>query len=433
MRCVLFFLMAGFATLCHAATDIQVVTSPNGHKAWLVEERGIPFVALELLFDGGASIEPAEQRGGVNLMMALLEEGAANMDAQAFTKAKENLAASFSYQTYPDSVSVSARFLTESQDQSVGLLRQTLLEPRFDIDAIERVRAQIIAGLKSDTKDPAEIARAAFNQEAFGLSHPYGSDLSGRISTVEALTRDHVVQAHQNALVLDRIRISAVGDIGAEDLGLLLDALLKGIPAQSAWPLPKAAELALATGVEIVPFTTPQSVALFGHLGLDRDHPDFFAAYILNHIFGGSGFESRLMQALREERGLTYGVSTYLASRKYADLLLGQFASANDRMAEAVDILREEWDKIARNGIAETELQLAQTYLTGAYPLRFDGNAQIAQILVGMQQQGLQPSYLQNRNKKVMAVTLQQANRVAKELFRPELLRMFIVGEPEDL
>jgi zinc protease len=315
----------------------------------------------------------------------------------------------------------------------VGLLRQTLLEPRFDIDAIERVRAQIIAGLKSDAKDPAEIARAAFNQEAFGLSHPYGSDLSGRISTVEALTRDHIVQAHQNALVLDRIRISAVGDIGAEDLGLLLDALLKDIPAQSAWPLPKAAELALATGVEIVPFPTPQSVALFGHLGLDRDHPDFFAAYILNHIFGGSGFESRLMQALREERGLTYGVSTYLASRNYADLLLGQFASANDRMAEAVDILREEWDEIARDGITETELQLAQTYLTGAYPLRFDGNAQIAQILVGMQQQGLQPSYLKNRNKKVMAVTLKQANRVAKELFRPELLRMFIVGEPEDL
>ena len=118
MRFVLGFLIAGFASFCQAATDIQVVTSPNGHKAWLVEERGIPFVALELLFDGGASIEPAEQRGGVNLMMALLEEGAAKMDAQAFTKAKENLAASFSYQTYPDSVSISARFLTESQDQS---------------------------------------------------------------------------------------------------------------------------------------------------------------------------------------------------------------------------------------------------------------------------------------------------------------------------
>ena len=224
-----------------ADVDIQEVTSPMGFKAWLVEDHTIPFMALRIGFEGGASLDRPEKRGAVNLMMALLEEGAAKMDAQAFTKAKENLAASFSYQTYPDSVSISARFLTESQDQSVGLLRQTLLEPRFDIDAIERVRAQIIAGLKSDAKDPAEIARAAFNQEAFGLSHPYGSDLSGRISTVEALTRDHIVQAHQNALVLDRIRISAVGDIGAEDLGLLLDALLKDIPAQSAWPLPKAA------------------------------------------------------------------------------------------------------------------------------------------------------------------------------------------------
>ena len=184
----------------------------------------------------------------------------------------------------------------------------------------------------------------------------FRSDDLGTIETVSALSRDDIISSHRNTLVRERVVVSAVGDITAEELSVLIEDLLGDLPPSSDLPLLEPAPLGLQTGVKVIDFPTPQSVALFGHAGIDRDDPDFFAAYILNYVFGGNGFESRLMQELRETRGLTYGVNTYLVNAEYSDLYLGQFASANERVAEAIDVLRAEWAKIAREGITEEEL-----------------------------------------------------------------------------
>ncbi len=183
----------------------------------------------------------------------------------------------------------------------------------------------------------------------------------------------------------------------------------------------------------MVDYDTPQSVAVFGQEGLERDDPDFYAAYVLNQILGGGSFESRLMQELRVKRGLTYGVYTYLAPKDLAALYMGGVASANDRIAEAVEMIRQEWTDMAANGVSEAELARAKTYLTGAYPLRFDGNGQIARILVGMQMDDLPIDYIATRNDRINAVTLDEANRVAHELLRPDQLRFVVVGQPEGL
>jgi zinc protease len=142
----------------HAAVEIQEVTSPGGIEAWLVEERSIPFAAIEIRFRGGTSLDEAGKEGATNLMMALIEEGAGDMDAQAFAAAREGLAASFSFDAHGDAVSVSARFLTENRAEAVALLRTALMEPRFDEAAIERVRAQVLSGIRSDATDPNRIA-----------------------------------------------------------------------------------------------------------------------------------------------------------------------------------------------------------------------------------------------------------------------------------
>lgn len=412
-----------------AANAVQTLTTPSGINAWLVEDHNIPFVALELHFRGGSALEPMAKRGVTQLMTGLLEEGSGEMDAQAFAAAKEGLAASFGYRAYQDVLGISARFLTANRAQSVALLRQSLIAPRFDEDAIERVRAQILTGIRAQTKDPNDLVGKAFDAEAYG-DHPYGSDDLGTIETVSALSRDDIISSHRNTLVRGRVVVSAVGDITAEELSALIEDLLGDLPPSSELPLLEPASIGLQTGVKVIDFPTPQSVALFGHAGIDRDDPDFFAAYILNYIFGGSGFESRLMRELRETRGLTYGVNTYLVTADYADLYLGQFASANERVAEAIDVLKAEWEKIAREGITEEELVRAKTYLTGAYPLRFDGNAKIARILAGMQLQGLDPSYIDTRNARIEAVSLAEANRVAARLFQPESLRIMVIGTP---
>ncbi|ASP20704.1 putative zinc protease [Antarctobacter heliothermus] len=419
----------GFAA--HAEIDIQQVTSPGGINAWLVEEPSIPFVALEIRFLGGASLDEPGKRGATNLMVGLLEEGAEGMDARAFAEARDGIAARFSYDASDDTVRVSAKFLTETQDEAVDLLRASLVAPSFDDVAIERVREQVLSGLRSDETDPDEIVGKAFYGAIFG-DHPYGSSENGTIDSVTALTRDDIVTAHRNALARDRIYVGAAGDISAEDLGALLDKLFADLPETGA-PQPADVDVQTTAGVTVVPFDTPQSVAMFGHKGMKRDDPDFFAAYVMNTIFGGGGFEARLMHEVREKRGLTYGIYSYLAPREHAELFLGRVASANDRIGEAVEVIRDEWAKMASDGVTPEELDRAKTYLTGSYPLRFDGNAPIAQILVGMQMDDLTPDYITTRNAKIEAVTLEDVERVAGELLKPEELLFVVVGQPEGL
>ena len=430
------FLFAIVATLTlstplRAAVEIQEVTSPGGIKAWLVEEHSIPFVALEIRFKGGASLDRPGKRGAINLMTGLIEEGAGDLDAQGFATARDALAASYRFDVGRDSLSVSSRFLTESRDKAVDLLRSALVEPRFDQTAVDRVRGQVLTGLRSDESDPNKIASLNFSALAYG-DHPYSSIIEGTKESIEALTRDDIVAAFADTVAKDRMFVAASGDITAEELGALLDTLLGDIRAVGA-PHPEEAEVTLTGGVTVLPFNTPQSVAIFGHEGIGRDDPDFFAAFVANQIFGGSGRQSRLGLEVREKRGLTYGVGSYLAIYDQANLVLGQLASANDRMAQAIDVIREEWAKVAADGLTQEELDEAKTYLTGAYPLRFDSNASIARIMVGMQVDGLGTDYIVTRNDRVNAVTLEDIARVAKRIYRPDDLRFVVVGRPDDL
>jgi len=414
-----------------AEIEIEEITSPGGITAWLVEDHSIPFTALELRFRGGTSLDEPGKRGAIYLMSGLIEEGAGDMDARTYARELEALAASFRYNASDDSVAISAQFLTENRDEVIDLLRTTIHEPRFDQDAVERVKAQVLSGLRSDQTDPNDIAGRSFAQMAYG-DHPYGSEGKGTIESVSALTRDDVVTAYGNVFAKDRLYVGAVGDITAEELGVLLDKLLADLP-ETGKPIPGRADVTIPGGVSVVEFDTPQSVALFGHAGIDRDDPDFFAAYVLNHIVGGGGFESRLMQEVREKRGLTYGIATYLVPKDLASVYLGSVSSANDRIADAVEVIRNEWARAASEGVSQKELDDAKTYLTGAYPLRFDGNGQIAGIMVGMQMENLPIDYIATRNDKVNAVTLDEVNRVASELLDPEGLHFTVVGKPVGL
>ncbi|KIC36154.1 M16 family metallopeptidase [Leisingera sp. ANG-M7] len=425
-------LVACFVALpAWAEIKIQEVVSPGGIIAWLVEDHSIPFSALELRFRGGTSLDAPGKRGGVYLMTGLLEEGSGDLRAQDYARALEALAADFRYDADKDSVSISARFLTENRDDAISLLRQTLFEPRFDQDALDRVRAQVLAGLRSDAKNPNNIAGLAFAKMAYG-DHPYGSDGKGTLDSVAALSRQDIFDAYEAVFARDRLYVSAVGDITADELGGLLDGLLGALPEKGA-PIPGPADVTIEGGVTVVDFETPQSVALFAQKGIEREHPDFFTAYVMNQILGGGSFETRLMSEVREKRGLTYGVYSYLVPRDLAAVYMGSVASANGKMAEAVEVIRNEWRRMAEEGVTEKELQDAQTYLTGAYPLRFDGNGQIASILAGMQMDDLPISYVETRNDRINAVTLEDVKRFAAEFLDPDGLHFTIAGRPEGL
>ncbi len=421
-------LVLTLALPARAEVAIQEVKTPGGLTAWLVEDHGLPFVSLELQFRGGTSLDAPGKRGAVYLMTGLIEEGTGDMDSRAFAEARDGLAASFLFDSGADTLSVSARMLTENRDAATDLLRQALTAPRFDQDAIDRVREQVLSGLRSDAMDPNAIAPRIFDRLAFG-DHPYGTPGKGTPETVAALTRDDLVAAHKATLARDRVVIGAAGDITADELATLLDKLLGGLPETGA-PLPPQAPWTLKPGVTVEDFPSPQSVVFFGQGGIRRDDPDFFAAFILNEVLGGGRFSARLMTEVREKRGLTYGIGTYLVPMDLAEMLMGQFSASNEKVAEAMEVVRAEWARSATEGITADELAATKTYLTGSYPLRFSGNGPIANILVGMQMDDLPIDYVNTRNAKIEAVTLEDANRVAARLFQPQALHFVVVGQP---
>ena len=430
IRAAIALFLAVLAVPAHAI-DIQAVTSPGGIKAWLVQDDTIPFVAVEFAFKGGASLDQPGKRGAINLMAATLEEGAGSRDSVAFAQAVEDLGARFSFDVGDDSLSVGMRALSENRDEAAALLAEALTQPRFDDAAIERVRAQVQSIIRSEATDPQSIAAKEMSRQAWG-DHPYATSLNGTEDSVAALTRQDLVAAKNRVLARDRVVVGAAGDISPEELGLLLDKVLGGLPEQGTAPLPEPAQLQLTGGVTVIDWDSPQTVVSFAGPGLPIDDPDYFAAFVANHILGGGGFSSRLMEEIREKRGLTYGVGTALATGLYGQTWQGGMSGSNATTAEAVELIRAEWARMAE-GVTDQELTDAKTYLTGEYPLRFDGNGRIASILAGMQLIGFPIDYIDTRNAKVEAVTSEDVSRVAQRLLDPERLRFVLVGRPEGI
>ena len=411
-----------------AATDIVEVVSPNGITAWLVQEPSIPMLSLEINFRGGSVLDPVDKQGAVYMMTGLLEEGTGDMDSAAFSRARESLAADFGFDSGYDSISISARVLTENRDDALDLLKQAITYPAFSDVAFDRVQGQVQSILLDNETDTSDLAHKTMSMLAYP-DHPYAQSLEGTKDSIAALTPADIHDIHKSTLTKDRMIVGVVGDISPAELGPLLDRLLGDLP-QAGATLPPVTTFGATGGVSVVDFDQPQSTIIWSHAGLDQSDPDFFAAYIMNHILGGGSFSSRLTEEVREKRGLTYGIGSYLSPRDYAATIGGSVKSGNDTTAEVIRIVREEWARMADLGPTEAELLAAQKYLTGAYPLRFDGNAKIAGILVAMQTQELGIDYIKTRNDQVNAVTLDEIRAVAKRWLDPDGMRFVVVGRP---
>ncbi|MEI9901002.1 MAG: pitrilysin family protein [Hyphomicrobium sp.] len=212
------------------------------------------------------------------------------------------------------------------------------------------------------------------------------------------------------------MKVVAVGDITPEQLGKLLDEVFGELPAKAdLFPVAKTGPVSGGRQT-VVDMDVPQSVAVFGLGAMPRKDPDFMAAFVLNQIIGGGGFASKLMEEVREKRGLAYSVYTYVYPYQHASIFSGGVATRNDMMGKSLDIIREELQKMANGEVSQSDLDNAKSYLIGSYPLRFDTNAKIASQLLGLRMDGFGPEYVDNRNATVAAVSLDDLKRVAKRL-----------------
>jgi len=419
----------GFAPQAKAV-EVQEVISDGGIRAWLIEDHMNPLMTMDIAFTGaGASTDPEGKLGLANMVSGLIDEGAGEMDSQTFRSEMENRSISLSFDAGRDDFSGSLTTLTRERETAIDLLRLALSEPRFDDEAVERIRAQIVSGLKQAENNPRDIASRTFFASIFG-DHPYGRQPSGTLETVAGLNANDFRGFVRRAFAKDNLIVGVAGDITAEELGPLLDEAFGALPDHS--DLPKVADVEPTFGaIEVVEQDIPQSQAIWGQKGIARKHPDFYAAYVMNYILGGGGFSSRLTEEVREKRGLAYGVYSYLANLDHADLMMGGVATRNDAIGQSLSLISTEWTKMKQDGIDQEELENAKAYLTGAFPLRFTSLGNLSGMLVGMQKEDLGMDFLDRRNDMVNAVSLDDVNRVAADLMDPANVTVTVVGKPE--
>ena len=420
------------AALPAAAIEVVRVAGPGEMEAWLVEEHTNPIITVRVAFEVGAAADPAGKEGLANMVSSLLDEGAGELDSQAFQRRLDELSIRLGFDVGCDTFKGYLKTLTENRDQAFELLGLALTKPRFDAEPVSRIRSQIMARLRRLSQDPDTVAYRKLLENLFP-DHPYGRPPEGTLESVAAVTADDIKEFMRKRLAVDNLVVGVVGNITAAELAPLLDAAFGGLPAEAETPPVPEVRVKAKGQTMVVDMPVPQSAIVFGHRGIKRDHPDFYAAYVMNYILGGGSQSSRLYQEVREKRGLAYSVYSQLYPLDHSALIVGAAGTANARVGETLKVLRREWRRLAEAGVSGEELTDAKAYLTGSFPLRFTSSGRIASMLVGMRLDDLGIDYLDKRNGYIDAVELPRVNRLARRLLDAEALSVVVVGEPEGI
>ncbi len=415
-----------------AAVEVERVVSPGGVEAWLVQDPTAPLISVSVAFRGGSALDPAGKEGLAEMVSGLLDEGAGDLDSPAFQRRIADLALDFGFEASLDSFGGSLRTLTKHREEAFDLLGLALTAPRFDTAAVERIRGQLLAMIARDANDPDAIADRIWWRVTYP-DHPYGRPSGGTSASIRAITVADLKGFVAQRIARDNLLVAVVGDIDAATLAPLLDRAFGKLPARSAPVTIPAAAIASPGAVVVAERDMPQSVVMFGHAGIERHDPDFYAAYVMNYVLGGGGFSSRLTEEVREKRGLAYSIGTYLVALDHAALIQGSVGTQNARVAETLDIVRQEWARMRDDGPTQQELDDAKTYLIGSYPLRMTSTGSLARVLTAIQIEGFPIDYMEHRNAYIEAVTLEDAKRVARRLLDPKALTVVVVGKPDGI
>jgi len=432
----LFQLVAALALLAlpaKAAFQIQKVVSPGGIEAWLLEDHRIPLMSLNFTFRGGAALDPAGKEGLAVMTAALLNEGAGSLTATVFQKELADKSIALNYGADFDNFSGSLKALTRYRDRAFDMLALTLTKPRFDPDAVERVRNEMITSIATNIGSPNWIARRTLMETVFA-GHPYARPANGTVASVRAIGLADMRQFLKNRFGRDQLLVTAAGDITPAELGASLDRLFGGLPAKAApFSIPEVSAEAAGKTVTVVR-GTPQTIITLAEAGMERKDPDWFAGQIVNYALGGGGFNSRLMEDVRgagAKKGLSYGFSSALTPYAHSGLMLAGGSTKNATAAEVLDIVKTEFGKVHRDGITEAELRDAKIYISGSFPLSLTSTERLSALLMQLRVNDLGIDYLDRRDGLIDAVTLDDAKRVSQRLLDPAKLTTIMVGQPQ--
>jgi zinc protease len=408
------------------ALDVKALAAPRGEEVWYVSDRELPMIAMTAALPAGSAYDPQDKAGLANFAAQLLDEGAGHLKSSAFQTALSNRAIRLSVSIERDYLIVSLVTLSGNAKDAFGLLGEALAHPRFDAEAIARVREQILAGISEQDEDPETVARKGFFRAWFHDT-PYAHPVDGDPASVRRIGAGDLRHFAVTHWVRRGLRVAIAGDVDEKTLTTLLASAFGGLSTSA----PHEPSLDATPGgppLGVIDMPDSQATAVFGLPGILRSDADYLPAYIANYILGGGGFASRLTDDIREKRGLTYDISTSLESWHRAGIVLGEVATQRGAMKQTLSAIRSSLRTFARNGPTDAELADAKTYLTGSYPLSFGSNVDVSDQLNVFERSGLAIDYVRNRNAMMNAVTLDQVKRAARRLFDPAKLSVVVAG-----
>ena len=414
------------------AVNIKEWKTKNGARVLYVYAPELPMVDIQAVFDAG-SVRDGNKQGVAKLANSLLSHGA-KLDNKILTvddisESFENIGAQFGASASKDNAEISLRTLTEEKllSKAVATMQAIIYAPTFDEKELERVRKQLLIAFEGRKQSPGTIASEAFHKSLYG-EHPYANPSIGTVESIKKLTRDDLVDFYKKYYVASNALVTIVGDVDKDKAAELAEQVVGKLPAgQKAASMSAVYDLKIAASKHHE-FPSSQTHVLIGQVGVHRKDKDYFTLYVANHILGGSGFGSRIMEEIREKRGLAYSSYSYFSPMlKRGPFIMGMQTS-NENSKEAVKVLKETLKTFIDKGPTEKELLHSKKNITGGFPLRIDSNSDISNYLAVIGFYNLPLSYLKDFNEKVEAVTLAQIKDAMKRRIDPNKMLTVTVG-----
>lgn len=428
---VLFFaaMFLLFSPPAHAGRIAEREILPNGIILLRSEKNALPMVTVVVAVKAGSIFEPSEKAGLANLTADLLNEGTKRRTAGEISEEIEFVGGTLTASGGYDFITIKLTVLKKDIELGFDLISDIILNPLFSPDEISRRKTMIRNAIIRQNEEPGLVASKAFLKAVYG-DHPYGRMIEGTEETLDNITREDLVAFHEKYYAPNNSIMAVVGDINKDELMTLLNRYFKDWrPRGIKTEIPPVPEFNRKRRVIRINRNITQANIILGHPGIKRDSPDYYAVSVMNYILGGGGFASRLMDNIRDDKGLAYDIYSYFFANKYAGSFRVELQTKNRSANTAIDEVLKEMNRIRTEPVSRNELSDAKSYMTGSFPLRLDSNNKMAGFLIATEYYGLGLDYAENYRKFINAVSTQDILEAARKHLDTENYILVVVGD----
>lgn len=435
MKNLLFALLfLSLSASVHSIVDARLTPQRSVLEDGLVlltsEERALPIVTFNLLIKAGSRYDPQGRQGLANLTARLLSYGTSSRTALQISETLDFIGAGLSTGCGEELATVNLTLLKKDLDVGLNLLAEILTASVFPQEEIDRQKQSVTASIRAREEEPGAVAQTKFLEALFPQS-PYGRPVEGTVASVQGVDRAGIAEFYKQYYRPDRAILAVVGDISHQDMMERLAQAFRSWEGKASAQEPRPSVLPGPANFIRVDKNLTQANIVIGHEGVPRGHPDYYAIQVMNYILGGGGFSSRLMDSVRNERGLAYSVYSLFDADKYVGTFQVTMQTKNESAEEAIRTAMEEIRRIREKGVSGEELQAAKDYLIGSFPLRFDTNRRLASFFTQVEFFELGLDYPERYSELIRTVRREDVLRVAQRYLQPEKLIVVIVANQE--